>query len=102
MRGKFSFLSVDSWFDVTKCNFIMKKKADLKFWLCFYLFLWRISVADTKITFVYSFVASLKQYPCLTEGSQAPHELAQNTCELFNTFTDFCFLNWEAYCLQRF
>ena len=71
----------------------MKKKTVLKWWLCFRLFLGRISLADTKITFVYSLVAPLKRYPCLTEGSQVPHELAQNICKLFNKFTDFCFFN---------
>ena len=34
MRGKFSFLSVDIKFNVTKCKFILKNSI-LKCWLCF-------------------------------------------------------------------
>ena len=55
MRGKFSFLYVDSWFDVTKCKFNMKNS-------CFKMLVVfsPVFVADTKATFVYNFVAPLK------------------------------------------
>ena len=53
MRGKFSFLNVDSWFDVTKCKFIVKNSS-FRMLVVFS----PIFVADTKITFV----ASLKFY----------------------------------------
>ena len=55
MRGKFSFLYVDIWFDVTKCKFIVKNSS-FKMLIVFLL----IFVADTKITLVYNFVAPLK------------------------------------------
>ena len=54
MRGKFSFLYVDIWFDVTECKFIMKNSS-FKMLVVFS----PIFVADTKITFVYNFVAPL-------------------------------------------
>ena len=54
MRGKFSFLSTDIWFDVTKCKFILKNSS-FKILVVFS----PIYVADTKITFVYNFVAPL-------------------------------------------
>ena len=54
MRGKFSFLYVDIWFDVTKCRFIVKNSSFKM--LVVFLF---ILVADAKLTFVYNFVASL-------------------------------------------
>ena len=54
VRGKFSFLYADIWFDVTKCKFIMKNSG---FNL---LFVFQpIFVVDTKITFAYYFVAPL-------------------------------------------
>ena len=52
MKGKFSFLSVNIWFDVTKCRFIVKYSS----FKTLVVFL-AIFVADTKITFVYNFVA---------------------------------------------
>ena len=62
MRGKFSFLYVDIWFDVTECKFIMKNSS-FKILVVFS----PIFVADTKITFVYNFVAPLnKQFEILT------------------------------------
>ena len=54
VRGKFSFLYVDIWFDVTKCKFIVKS-SNFKLLLVFS----PIFVADTKINFVYNFVAPL-------------------------------------------
>ena len=54
MRGKFSFLYVDIWFDVTECKFIMKNMS-FKVLVVFS----PIFVADTKITFIYNFVAPL-------------------------------------------
>ena len=54
MRGKFNFLNVDSCFDVTKCKFIVKDSS-FKMLVVFS----PIFVADTKITFVYNFVAPL-------------------------------------------
>ena len=54
MRGKFSFLYVDIWFDVTKCKFIVKNSS-FEMLVVFS----PIFVADTKITFVYNFVAPL-------------------------------------------
>ena len=49
MGGKFSFLYVDIWFDVTKFTFIVKNNSFemLVVFLC-------IFVVDTKITFVYN------------------------------------------------
>ena len=54
MRGKFSFLYVDIWFDVTKCKFIVKNSSFEMLVVFSHIF-----VADTKITFVYNFVAPL-------------------------------------------
>ena len=55
VKGKFSFLSLNIWFDVTKCKFNVKYSS-FKMLVVFSL----IFVADTKITFVYNFVAPLK------------------------------------------
>ena len=52
LRGKFSFLYVDSWFVVAKCKFIVKNSS-FKMLVVF----WPISVVDTKITPGYNFVA---------------------------------------------
>ena len=62
MRGKFSFLYVDIWFDVTKCKFIVKNSS-FEMLVVFS----PIFVADTKITFVYNFVAplSLSRVRCI-------------------------------------
>ena len=57
MRGKFSFLDVDIWFDVAKCKFIVKH-SNFKMLVAFS----PIFVTDTKITFVYNFVAPLRKY----------------------------------------
>ena len=54
VRGKFSFLYVDIWFDVRKSKFIVKNYS-FKMLVVF----WPIFVADTTITFVYTFVAPL-------------------------------------------
>ena len=54
MRGKFSFLYVDIWFNVTKCKFIVKNSS-FEMLVVFS----PIFVADTKMTFVYNFVAPL-------------------------------------------
>ena len=54
--GKFSFLYVDIWFNVTKCKFIVKNSS-FKTFVGFS----PIFVADTKITFVYNSVAPLKE-----------------------------------------
>ena len=53
-RGKFSFLYVDIWFDVMKCKCIVKNNSFEMFVMFSPIF-----VADTKITFVYKFVAPL-------------------------------------------
>ena len=58
MRGKFSFLFVDIWFNVIKCKFIVKNSS----FEMLVVFL-PIFVANTKITFVYNFVAPLKMKP---------------------------------------
>ena len=55
MRGKFSFLYVDIWFDVTKDKFIVKNSS-FEMLVVFS----PIFVADTKTTSVYNFVAPLK------------------------------------------
>ena len=55
VRGKLSFLYVDILFDMTKCKFIVKNSS-LKCWFAFL----HIFVADTKIIFVYHFVALLR------------------------------------------
>ena len=55
MRGKFSFLYADIWFDVTKCKLIMKNSS-----FNVLVVFSPIFVADTKITFVYNFLAPLK------------------------------------------
>ena len=54
MTGKFSFLYVDIWFDVTECKFIMKNSS-FKMLVVFS----PIFVADTKIAFIYNSVAPL-------------------------------------------
>ena len=54
MRGKFSFLYVDIWFDVTKCKFIMRNSSFKMLDVFSPIF-----VADAKITFVYNLVARL-------------------------------------------
>ena len=54
MREKFSFLSVDIWFDVTKCKFIVKNSSFIMLVVFSPIF-----VADTKITLAYNFVALL-------------------------------------------
>ena len=62
MRGKFSFLYVDIWFDVTKDKFIVKNSS-FEMLVVFS----PIFVVDTKITFVYDFVALLMMsWECLT------------------------------------
>ena len=63
MRGKFSFLYVDIWFDVTKCKFIVKNSS-FEMLVVFS----SIFVADTKITFVYNFVAPLNLNQKQTSG----------------------------------
>ena len=63
MRGKFKFLYVDIWFDVTECKFITKNSS-LKMLVVFS----PIFVEDTKITFVYNFVAPLIVTPNISEG----------------------------------
>ena len=59
VRGKFSFLYVDICFDVTKCTFTVKHSS-FKMLVVFS----PMFVADTKITFVYNFVA-----PLIAKGS---------------------------------
>ena len=60
VRDKFNFLHVDIWFDVTECKFIMKNSS-FKMLVVFS----PIFVADTKITFVYNFVAPSREVsPC--------------------------------------
>ena len=54
MRDKFGFLYIGVWFNVTKCNFIVKNSS-FKMLVMFST----IIVADTKIAFVYNFVAPL-------------------------------------------
>ena len=54
MRGKFSFLYVDVWFDMTKYKFNVKNSS-FEMLVVFS----PIFVVDTKITFVYNFVAPL-------------------------------------------
>ena len=55
MRGKFSFIYVDIWFDLTKCKFIVK---NISFKMLAVLS--PIFVPNPKITFVFDFVAPLK------------------------------------------
>ena len=55
MRGKFSFLYLDIWLDVTKCKFNVKNSS-FEILVVFS----SIFVVDTKIDFVYNFVAPLK------------------------------------------
>ena len=57
MRGKFSFLYVDIWFDVTKCKFNVKNSS-FEMLVVFS----PIFVEDKKITFAYNFVAPLKKH----------------------------------------
>ena len=56
MRGKRSFLYVDIWFDVTKCEFNVKE-SNFEMLVAFS----PIFVADSKITSVYNFVAPLRR-----------------------------------------
>ena len=51
MRGTFSFLYLAIWFDVTKCNFILRNSS----WTAFST----IFVLDTNIIYGYNFVALL-------------------------------------------
>ena len=53
-RGKFSFLYADIWFDVMKCKCIVKNNS-FEMLVVFS----PVFVADTKITFIYNFVAPL-------------------------------------------
>ena len=62
MRDKFSFLDVDIWFDVTKCRFIVENSS-FKMLVVFS----SIFLGDTKMTFVYNFVALLRKIPSLAE-----------------------------------
>ena len=55
MRDKFSFLYEDISFDVIKCKFIVKNSI-----FKMLVVLQSIFVADTKINFIYNFVAPLK------------------------------------------
>ena len=55
MRGKLSFLYVNVLFDMTKCKFIVKRAA----YNVGYLFAYFCG-GQTKIIFVYNFVATLK------------------------------------------
>ena len=55
MRGKFSFLYVNIWFDVSKCKFIMKNSS-----FKILVVLSPIFVVDIKITCIYNFVTLLK------------------------------------------
>ena len=56
MRGKFSFLYIDIWFNVTECKFIMENSSFKMLVVFSFIF-----VADTKIIFVYNFVAPLSK-----------------------------------------
>ena len=56
MRGKFSFLYVDIWFDLTKCKFTVKNSSSK-----ILVVLSPIFVVDIKITFVYYFVTPLNE-----------------------------------------
>ena len=57
VRGEFSFLYVDIWFEVTECKFITKNSSFEMLVLFSPMF-----VADTKVPFVYNFVAPLMEY----------------------------------------
>ena len=57
VKGNFSFLFVDIWFNMTNCKFIVKNSS-FKMLVVFL----PIFVADTKITFSYNFVAPLILY----------------------------------------
>ena len=69
------YLYVDIWFDVTKYKFI-EKNSSFKLLVVFL----PIFLADAKITFVYNFVAPLKEtrnsYFCVIPKNQALHESA--------------------------
>ena len=54
VRGKFSFLYVGNWFDLTKCKFIVKNSSFKMLVVLLHIF-----VADTEINFVYNFIAPL-------------------------------------------
>ena len=55
MREKFSFLYVDIWFDLMQCELIVKNSS-----FKMLVMLSPIFMADTKVTFIYNFVAPLK------------------------------------------
>ena len=57
VKGSFSFLFKDIWFDMTNCKFIVKNNS-FKMLVVFL----PIFVADTKITFAYNFLAPLILY----------------------------------------
>ena len=67
MRGKFSFLYVDIWFDLTKCIFIVKNSS-----FKMLVALSPIFVAEAKITFVYNFVALLTYYNLFCQTDVQP------------------------------
>ena len=91
VREKFSFLYVDIWFDVAECKFIMKNSS-----FKILVVLSTIFVTDTKITFVYNFVAPLT---CIgnTLNSNALSVIVSEAeqiekCICLNLFeTDYCF-----------
>ena len=68
MRDKFIFLFVDIWFHVTKCKFNVKNSS-FEMLVVFS----PIFVADTKITFVYNFVAPLTLHQAQTDYKNLLH-----------------------------
>ena len=56
MGAKFSFLFVNIWFDLAKCEFIVENSS-----FKILVLLSPIFVADTKINFLYNFLAPLRE-----------------------------------------
>ena len=78
VRGKHSFLHVDIWFDVTKCKFNVK---DSSFEML--VVFSPIFVADSKITFVYNFVAPLSKTSVFTKSINMCMWVAGTSNQLF-------------------
>ena len=85
VRGKFSFLYVGTWFDVTKCKF-NAKNSGFEMLVVFLPFL-----ADTKITFVYNFVALKKVFLYFFFKSRITSEMSI----YLNTFS------WKTLCKTK-
>ena len=93
-RGKFSFLYVNIWFDVTKCKFILKN-SNLQILIVFSL----IFVVNTKMIYVYNFVCSLNTcyftkcfllFSLKQEDGHEPYDMSHSLHETLKFHGIFC------------